>query len=572
MASPSTEYIGSVHQGRYLLTMNSVRAIGAALEPSQSDAFEAPEIQAPARQGSPLWLPLVALITVIVCLPFVRAIFWIHDEGVVLHGADRLLRGSRLYTDFFEFLPPGSFAITALWFSIAGNSFLSARILAILTIVGIACFAHLASWKASRNAPLSAFLVIGWVAMSQGTWTQISHHWFTTLFAMVAAWAALASLQPSRVLRWPLIAGAAAGAAATITPTRGALATLAALTAFLNLRQSRTGAITYVLGVMLAPMGLLVYLALNHSLAAAFDDVIRFPASRYAAIQYVPFGYYASTSNFFLKYLFPLAAALTILVCARDWRCALRDHPLHLCIAFGIAGFIGCFPRPDISHIAFSVPLIYPLLALCVSRLSPDWRPELRSAFAAAAALLHIPSVLVLFWLAQLVLGGEVVSTPRGDVQAFQFPGQVDQRDKVLARIASLPPRDSVFFYPILPMLPFLTGREQAAKYDIFLPYYTLPAQYHEACISMMWHASWLVVDNTWMGAGKWKAVYPAMPAALPPETIEFERVLDRGFEFVAQDGTFELRRRRAEVKEDICAGLATRWPVMRSPRHGSQP
>ena len=32
---------------------------------------------------------------------------------------------------------------------------------------------------------------------------------------------------------------------------------------------------------------------------------------------------------------------------------------------------------------------------------------------------------------------------------------------------------------------------------------------------------------------------------------------LARGFEFVAQDGTFELRRRRADVGDDICAGLA---------------
>ena len=62
---------------------------------------------------------------------------------------------------------------------------------AILTIVGIACFTYLACWQASKNAPLSALLATGWVVMSQGIWTQVSHHWFTTLFSMLAAWAAM---------------------------------------------------------------------------------------------------------------------------------------------------------------------------------------------------------------------------------------------------------------------------------------------------------------------------------------------------------------------------------------------
>jgi hypothetical protein len=41
---------------------------------------------------------------------------------VLLHGAERLLKGQRLYIDFFEFLPPGGFVILAAWFGITGIS------------------------------------------------------------------------------------------------------------------------------------------------------------------------------------------------------------------------------------------------------------------------------------------------------------------------------------------------------------------------------------------------------------------------------------------------------------------
>src|SRR5262249_9670255 len=133
--------------------------------------------------GGSWWVLLVALIAALLCVPFFHIIYWLSDEGVLLNGAERLLRGNTLYVDFFEFLPPGGFVLTAAWFKIAGISVGSARSLAILTIVGIACFTYLACRQASKSAPLSAVLATGWVVMSQGIWTQVSHHWFTTLFS-----------------------------------------------------------------------------------------------------------------------------------------------------------------------------------------------------------------------------------------------------------------------------------------------------------------------------------------------------------------------------------------------------
>ena len=506
------------------------------------------------------WLLLVGLIAAVLCVPFFRTVLGMNDEAMLLNGAERMLRGNIIYVDFAEYLPPGGFVLTAAWFSIAGISFESARSLAILTIVGIACFTYLACRQASKNAPLSALLATGWVVMSQGVWTQVSHHWFTTLFSMVAAWAALVNVEHAqRWLRWPLIAGAAAGMAAMVTPHRGALAMLAAVTAFLNLRRHRAELIAYVLGCALVPAGLLAYVVGHHALAAAFDDVIRWTAAHYAPINIVPFGRGATIQNYPLMCVFPLAALLMLLVCARDWRTCLRDRLLWPCAAFALAGFVGCFPRPDLAHIAFAAPLAFPLLACCMTRLTRRWRPAwwryryLVVVVAGVVIGFCASSALYFLRMSQEALRAEIVPTPRGGVAFFDQPGAPE----MLARIAMTPSGDAYFFYPIISLLSFLTGREQVSKYDGFLPGSTQPSQYQDACISVMRHASWVVIDRRGTDPNLLKQWFPAMRDADPPEKKRFEQALDGGFELVAQEGTFELRRRREGISDTVCAGIA---------------
>src|SRR5580658_8915138 len=118
---------------------------GTLATPDRSTFRDAPTHQAPARLGSERlgserlgsdwWLPFVGLVAAALCLPFFRTVFTLGDEAVLLNGAERMLRGSRLYVDFFEFPPPGGFVLTEAWFSIVGISVATVRSLVILTIV-----------------------------------------------------------------------------------------------------------------------------------------------------------------------------------------------------------------------------------------------------------------------------------------------------------------------------------------------------------------------------------------------------------------------------------------------------
>jgi hypothetical protein len=532
---------------------------GTLATPDRSTFRDAPTHQAPARLGSERlgsdwWLPFVGLVAAALCLPFFRTVFTLGDEAVLLNGAERMLRGSRLYVDFFEFPPPGGFVLTEAWFSIVGISVASVRSLVILTIVGIACFTFLACRQASQNAPLSAVLTTGWVFMSQGEWTQTNPHWLTTEFSMIAAWAVLTSVEaPQARLRWPLIAGVAAGAAGMVIPTRGALAVLAGATAYLNLRRYRTELIAFVLGGAIVPTGLLAYLMGQHALMAAFDDVIRFTAERYSSIQGVSFGWGVVPQNLPLKYLYPLAGVLAVITGIRDPRGCLRDRLLQSCVAFGIAGLAGCFPRPDMAHIGFTAPLALPLLACCMSRLARPWRPVYRYLVAVVVIGLCVPSARAFSWFVERVLAADPVPTPRGRVAFIRMP----EAPALLARIAATPSGDAYFFYPYVPMLSFLTAREQVSKYDIFQFGYTTPSQYQDACLSVMRGATWVVIDRDLTDPAVLQRTWPAMPNTLPPETRAFEQALDKGFELVAQEGTSELRRRRDGVNDMLCTGIA---------------
>lgn len=503
-----------------------------------------------------LVLAAVGAAATLLCMPFFYAIYYPGDEGILLNAADRLLAGQRLYTDIFEMLPPGGFILTEEWLRVFGISMEAARSLTVVTIMGIACFIYLGCRQASGRTLLSALLAIGWVVMSQGSWTQLSYHYFATLFAMIACWATLAGVangERSRYMAW--IAGLAAGAAAMMMQNWGALALFAGIIGFARGRGSRAAVLACILGSAVVPALFLAYLAAQGTLAAWFQDAIAFPTTRYAQTQGVPFGLFTSYQGLPLKYLFPFTGLLTLAVCARDWHSCLHDRLLHTCIAFGLAGFFGCFPRPDIAHIGWGVPVALPLFAYGIKHMMAD-RPRLRYAALAVAVALCMPSALAYGRNALQAQQFKLVSTPRGRVAFVNLYNWEDGVAALVARIAAMPHQNAVFFYPYMPLLPFLTAHLQVSKYDLFLPGFTLPSQYEDACRSMMRRASWIVVEKKWEDPGFMKTIFPAERQLEPRERVRFEQALEQNFPVVAKYGSFQVRHRAKVVDRKACDGI----------------
>ena len=125
------------------------------------------------------------------------------------------------------------------------------------------------------------------------------------------------------------------------------------------------------------------------------------------------------------KYLFPLAALLTLLVCARDWRSCLRDRLLWPCAAFGSRGLRGVLSAPRYHSYrlcsAFGLPLAcilhdpaHPTVASSVVAVS---LPGCRGCRCRDRALCFFCPFFL--WISQQALRAEIVPTPRGGVAFF---------------------------------------------------------------------------------------------------------------------------------------------------------
>jgi hypothetical protein len=172
-------------------------------------------------------------------------------------------------------------------------------------------------------------------------------------------------------------------------------------------------------------------------------------------------------------------------------------------------------------------------------------------AAAALAMASLIPPARSLRWTSEKALHGDIVSMPRGDV-SFRYPGAPG----LASWIAATSPEDAYFFYPYDTILPFLTARQQVSKYDLFVPSYTTPSQYKEACVFAMRHAVWVVIDRARTDLDWIKGVFPRTPDPDPPERRIFEQALETGFKFVAREGAFEIRQRTPDTNENLCIGI----------------
>jgi hypothetical protein len=491
---------------------------------------------------------VMAVVAITICLPFSNSVWLLADEGIWLHAAQRMLDGQTVYRDFFEFHPPLAFLAISRWLEIFGTSLFAARMLVIMAIALTAGLSFSFCKLVSGRPVLSGLLTLAWLVGTQGVWTVLNHHWFTTFLTMLSM---LTLLTADRGVSRFGLAGLAVCAATLVTTHRGAVLVVGAGVSVLLLKSAKGFAWFVASGLMLLAC-VLVYLFWHGVLFFAFEQIVLYPLQHYSKIQDVPYGAFLTPQNFLQPFAFPVAAGLLFLICWREGLHVLREVQWRILLIFSITGLVGCFPRPDAVHIGFCVPLVLPLLAAEIDCLLSR-NMVTRSGSIIGSALVILP-VIPLLAVMNLSIRAPSVQTAAGNVKIVTDDGTKE----VISRFRDVAPADTIFFYPYDPLLPYLMGRNHPARLDILVPQYSTSDQYFEVCREVMDKADWIVFDNKISRPEFYRAVFPAMADPSPHEKVAFEEAMRAGFASASNFKGFEVLK-RSQPSMALCAKVASR-------------
>ena len=154
----------------------------------------------------------LALVAILVQIPFLERGISFYDEGSILAIADGLRSGETLYHDRVTTIAPLTFELMGALFGLFGPSFLVGRLLLALVFALCAVLVHqiLREFVSARWALCGAlsFLVLKWVAFPY--WTEVNYAQLAMLFVLASVWMLLRFL-PAHSLAWLAAAGFCVG-------------------------------------------------------------------------------------------------------------------------------------------------------------------------------------------------------------------------------------------------------------------------------------------------------------------------------------------------------------------------
>ena len=419
------------------------------------------------------------------------------DEGIVLEGAQRILRGEVPYRDFFSFYTPGSYYLQALLFKIFGNSLPAARVGLAACGAVVSLLTYLIALRfTKRSIALSIALLTTLTTVPFRF--LVLHNWYSTLWACLALYCAIRLLESTN-LGWPLGVGTFAAFTVLFEQSKGAGLCLGLglgmgaifLVHAPRARFSRDQRDALLLGFAWPIALTLAYLASQHALGIAISDWL-WPLRHYSQANRVAYGYQnwsdaARQQLFFsgswlersLKILtispclwipaLPLMAVAVFIYCNRE---RVRDRmpgvevSQYLLVGGVSVGllFSVIVVRADIIHFMYLQPVFAVVLAWMMDgdaipgKFLKKIRPWLSAYLVISLAALTMPPLLA------TMDAREAVVSRRGRIITREKDTVIDY---VQARV---PAGEQLLVYPYLPLYAYLTATSSPSRYDYFQP------------------------------------------------------------------------------------------------------
>jgi hypothetical protein len=499
---------------------------------------------------------------------FLRSVWRIGDEGLLVHGAQRVTSGQIPFKDFFEVIGPGAFYWLALWFKVLGVSWLTSRLAILATSLGTAYAMYLATKRIQPRASVAAVPALIYGVLSVPLWPGANFH-FDSNFGALLAFAVYAGSARTRLRSFAV--GMLAGLTATIQPQKG-VATFGALViaTFLDGRSKAdklSHSLFMLLGFTSVGLAALVYFYVKGALGDLLYASVIWPFSQYHNVNVVPYmyGLRESTLSYWLSILrallpeglallalglivvpllvvavLPMMAAVKALelVWKRLTGRTEADPSLPYWVV-GTALFASESHRLDLMHVIYGSPILLMALAAPAPRL-----PRLLKQIVARVT---VSGTLVLAVLLALDAArpGVTVGTPQGRVN-------LRSKDEALEFLLhSVARNERVFVYPYYSMYYFLANLPNPTRYSILMYSINTPAQFQETIDALEAQRVKFVLWDTIVAGPNLTRWFPGYRDPAPSEQL-LEQYLTSHYALIDTRGGFRILQRLEEPRDRI--------------------
>ncbi len=417
------------------------------------------------------------------------------DEGIVLEGAERILRGQVPYRDFFAFYTPGSYYWTALLFRIFWDSILVPRTALVIYGGLLSALGYLLARRVcSRLSSVLAVCLALLVSLPYSFYVQ--HSWDSSLLAMLTIYCAVRLLE-SPIWLWPFATGSFAALTVLFEHSKGAGLLLGLLLGIGMLKFGRVGSRFNRAQVLIFAAGLVwpflitfAYFESVHAIGPMLDGWT-WPLYHYSAVNRVNYGYlhlsapqwnalhsgswlwrtfaYFVISPVVIVALLPFVVfGVSALQSFRLVRGMMAGLSASYYVLIGVALFGLWLPvaalRPDLAHLIYLTPLF---------AIGGAWTLDTRDIplgifrIARPVVRWYLIGSFAAFGLALLLncLGAKnIVETQRGVLKSADA-------DTVIPYIqAHLQAGKAIYVYPYQPLYYYLTGAWNPTQFDYLQP------------------------------------------------------------------------------------------------------
>jgi hypothetical protein len=475
-------------------------------------------LRRPMTLAGPDWRLAAALFLVSLCL-----LQWLNgdrfqlslDEGIYLDGASRTARGQVPYRDFFTFTGPGTFWTYGTVFRLFGTTLGNARLVLSIEIALLAAAIYwLAAVLTSGSFAAALGAVFAAFCLDTPGNLYISHRWDSNSWALLAVMFAATGLMRTERAWW-IAAGISAALAAWTTPPF--LILIALMTAWMTWTRRFQSLGLFVIGVGLPSIAAAAVLLYTGALGPMSTQLL-WAVSHYGGPNRVPYGYlvarpqqFARLIEFLTPVLLPVIAYLGLAAVLYLRPQYARQHKdlLALLVVFSIGVLLAGLPRLGAHQLIFLSPIFWVLTGYVLY------------AFAGLAS--RWLTAAVAFLLCLLLISSFKMDRPFTEtVETNAGPMRCTTEDaKLVSALGTrIAPGETLFVFPYLPIVYFITGADNPSRYLFLQP--GMMTDQDEAAVEAELRAH----PPKWMLACRfpprfWSAIWPHTN----PGRLEFPRL-----------------------------------------------